>query len=98
MLPIVAPFISKGYMERLLECRTYWEDQDKIFCPIPTCSAYVPRDTYIIIREEEVIKERKEEKKPEEAKPEGESGAEGAKDDSTTNLEGTLKNEEPVKE
>ncbi|KAF3940646.1 hypothetical protein ABW19_dt0201438 [Dactylella cylindrospora] len=70
MLPIVEPFVSKGYMERLLASQAYWDDHDKIFCPVPTCSTYVPRSTYTVTKEVEVIKPASVEEKKEEAKAE----------------------------
>ncbi|KAJ6263711.1 hypothetical protein Dda_2281 [Drechslerella dactyloides] len=57
MLPIVEPFVSAGYMARLKDIQTYWEDKEKLFCPVPTCSAYVPRTSYTVAREVEVSKQ-----------------------------------------
>lgn len=57
MLPIVEPFVSAGYMARLKDIQTYWEDKEKLFCPVPTCSAYVPRTSYTVTREVEVSKQ-----------------------------------------
>ncbi|KAK6506264.1 hypothetical protein TWF506_011182 [Arthrobotrys conoides] len=51
VLHLVEPFVSEAYLQRLKDIQAYWDDKDKIFCPVPTCSSYIPRATYTMIRE-----------------------------------------------
>ncbi|KAK6524689.1 hypothetical protein TWF281_011590 [Arthrobotrys megalospora] len=56
VLHLVVPFASDAYMQRLKDIQAYWDDKEKIFCPVPTCSAYIPRTTYTLIKEETVTR------------------------------------------
>ncbi|KAK6352869.1 hypothetical protein TWF696_004869 [Orbilia brochopaga] len=88
MLPIVEPFVSAGYMARLKEIQTYWEDKEKMFCPVPTCSTYVPKTSYTVVREVEMSKQvpkpKEEEKKEETPETQPETAAAEGTTEGTT--------------
>ncbi|KAK6331845.1 hypothetical protein TWF718_002385 [Orbilia javanica] len=56
VLELVVPFVSDAYMKRIRDIQAYWDDKEKLFCPVPTCSAYIPRSTYTITKEETITK------------------------------------------
>ncbi|RVD87273.1 uncharacterized protein DFL_001515 [Arthrobotrys flagrans] len=56
VLHLVVPFVSEAYMQRLKDIQEYWDDKEKIFCPAPTCSAYIPRTAYTVTKEETVTR------------------------------------------
>ncbi|KAF3218425.1 hypothetical protein TWF679_000951 [Orbilia oligospora] len=56
VLHLVTPFVSDAYMQRLKDIQSYWDDKEKIFCPVPTCSSYIPRTAYIVTKEETVTR------------------------------------------
>ncbi|EGX46882.1 hypothetical protein AOL_s00097g308 [Orbilia oligospora ATCC 24927] len=56
VLYLVTPFVSDAYMQRLKDIQAYWDDKEKIFCPVPTCSSYIPRTAYTVTKEETVTR------------------------------------------
>ncbi|KAF3922869.1 hypothetical protein AA313_de0205918 [Arthrobotrys entomopaga] len=89
MLPLLEPFVSVGYTQHLKKIQGYWDDKEKLFCPVPTCSTYIPRELYMITKEEEVKKpvvpvEEKKEDTPEKALEATESAAENTTEEQNT--------------